>query len=243
MRSRGRFLLRKPSAFAGADFAQFGGMNSTPAFHALHENIFYESQLLESEESKDFKLLELLKSQSGRTIVYCATSKAADYVHKFLNERGITSLRYHQRMRAAERLENLRNFELGRPAVLIVCKDCSSEVRGFHVRMVVHYNYPVSIEDYSRETSCAGTDGEPTRCSLLFLGKDKRAQKRDAEAMKLVTRYAQSALCRSVLLAKHLGIENAEACHRCDNCLKTPKSQPKLESQRIDLDALVEASI
>jgi ATP-dependent DNA helicase RecQ len=207
-----------------------------------HENVYFESHLLESEEEKEFKLLELLKPRQGNTVVYCATSNAVDYVHAFLSAHGIESLRFHPRMRVAERRASIDKFNVGRSAVLVACGEIGGEIRAARVRLIVHFNYPVSMSDYIRETSPAGADGWPSRCALLYLRKDKRTQKRDPEELRKVVKYAQSAMCRTQLLARHEG-GDAPECHRCDNCLKTPKSRPVEEKKRIDLDAIFEASL
>ncbi|HEU0179771.1 MAG TPA: RecQ family zinc-binding domain-containing protein [Blastocatellia bacterium] len=44
------------------------------------------------------------------------------------------------------------------------------------IRFVIHYNMPMSLEDYHRESARAGRDGLPARCVLLFQIADRRAQ-------------------------------------------------------------------
>lgn len=209
----------------------------------LHENVYFEAYLLEREGEKDFKLLELLKAVQGNAVVYCATSNASDYVHEFLSARGIESVRYHKRMRSIERRAGLDRFVSGKAPVLVACGTLGAQVWGANIRLIVHFNYPVTMGEYIQETAPAGSDGRPTRCALLYLRKDKRTQKRDPEELRQVTKYAQSAMCRSVLLARHMGIGLVEECHRCDSCLKTPKSKPIEEKKRIDLDAILDASL
>jgi|GEM_PF-4582457 len=207
-----------------------------------HENVYFESHLLESEEEKDFKLLELLKVRQGNVVIYCATSNATDYVHGFLLAHGIESLRYHKRMRSPERRASIDRFNAGTNSVLVACGDLNHEIGYTPLRLIIHFNYPVSMGDYIRDTSRAASDGWPTRCALLYLRKDKRTQKRDPEDLRQVTKYAQSAMCRSILLSRHMGVDG-EDCQRCDNCLKTPKSRPVEEKKPVDLDALLEASL
>ncbi|NJM09738.1 MAG: hypothetical protein HC883_02240 [Bdellovibrionaceae bacterium] len=48
-----------------------------------HENIYFEAYLTENDGAKDLKLLEMLRPRQGNTIVYCATSNAVEYVHRF----------------------------------------------------------------------------------------------------------------------------------------------------------------
>ena len=64
----------------------------------LHENIYFESHMLDSEAEKDFKLIELLKSRPGNSVIYCATGNCVDYVHELLRGQGLPSFRFHKRM-------------------------------------------------------------------------------------------------------------------------------------------------
>lgn len=207
-----------------------------------HQFAYFESHLLDSEAEKDFKLIELLKARQGNAIVYCATANAVDYVHDFLSAHGIESLRYHNRMRASERQRAVGIFNSAKAAVLVATGTIGEPIGDSHTRLVVHFNYPVSLSEYLGQTAIAGSDGWPTRCALLYFRKDKRTQKRDPEDLRQVVKYAQSAMCRIQLLARHQAARVSE-CHRCDNCLKTPKSRPVEHKPRIDLDALFEASL
>jgi ATP-dependent DNA helicase RecQ len=44
------------------------------------------------------------------------------------------------------------------------------------IRFVIHYDLPISLEAYYRESGRAGRDGSPARCTLLFQIADRRTQ-------------------------------------------------------------------
>lgn len=217
-------------------------MASSIPKYFFRDNVYFESHVLESEYEKDFKLVELLKHRQGSTIVYCATANAAEYVHTFLREHGLDSLRFHKRMRANERSVSADSFNSGACGILITDGLIGHEIQNPHVRSIIHFNYPVSLNEYVHETNSAGRDGWPSRCSLLFLRKDRRSQRRDPEDLRAVVKYAQSALCREKLLAPHVSIEIEEDCHRCDNCLKMPKTARVEKRAPVDLDVFLEAT-
>ncbi len=143
-------------------------------------------------------------------------------------------------MRITDRNQAIENFATEQSGVLIACGDL--DFVPVSVRLVVHFNSPVSMAEYIRQCSLAARDGQPARCSLLYLRKDKRVQKRDLQDMRKVVMYAQSSMCRAILLARQMG-ERAGNCHRCDNCLKTHRPTPTFEKKPIDLDALLEAPL
>jgi len=209
-----------------------------------HKNLYFESYLTENEAEKDQKLIEFLRPRQGNTIVYCATSNAVEYVHQHLQKHGIESLRHHKRMRVAQRRASVEQFLIGKSSVLAVAGPLPREIGKAHIRLMVHFNFPASLGDYIHETSPVGADGLPARCILLYLRKDKRSQKRDEDELKQVIVYAQSAMCRTKILSRYIGnMSGQEFCNRCDNCLRTRKSRPVEEKKRIDLDAILEASL
>ncbi|NJM09739.1 MAG: hypothetical protein HC883_02245 [Bdellovibrionaceae bacterium] len=158
-------------------------------------------------------------------------------------DHGLDSHCYHKRMRAVERRAALEQFVSGRFGIMVVAGPLSAEISAANIRLMIHFNFPSSLGTYIQETSPVGADGQPARCILLYLRKDKRTQKRDQDEMRQVIVYAQSAMCRTKILSRHIGnFFGPEYCHHCDNCLKMPKSRSVEDKKRIDLDAILEAS-
>lgn len=209
----------------------------------MFEHCYFESHMPATEAEKDFKLVELLKARSGNAVVYCASSNAVQFVQTFLKEHGMEVLCLHKRMRPADQRESIANFISSKNAVLVTAEAITSEILPAHVRLIVHFNYPVSMAEYLREVSVAGRDGMPTRCALLYYKRDKRTQKRNPEDLREVIKYGQSSMCRTIWLGRFAKNRSIETCQRCDNCLRTPKTKPVEEKKRIDLDAILEASM
>ena len=86
------------------------------------------------------------------------------------------------------------------------------------------------------------TEIGPRIVRCFFLRKDRRSQKRYPEDLRVVVKYAQSALCREKLLAPHVSAEVEENCQRCDNCLKTPKTNRGERKRPVDVDVFLEAT-
>lgn len=207
-------------------------------------NVFFESHWLETETGKNLKLLELLRPRQGNAVVYCSSINAVEYVHRYLHDHGLESLRHHRKMSLQDRRANLSKFTSSRFGVLVVTGGLPHETESLNVNLVVHFNYPASMTKYLDEISVAGLNGKPSRCALLFLRKDRRAQRGNLEDLKPIMVYAQSAMCRLRLLAKHQSVSTiADNCRQCDNCLRSPKVMPLQREEKLDLDKIFEASL
>jgi ATP-dependent DNA helicase RecQ len=95
----------------------------------------------------------------------------------------------------------------------------------------VHGDLPKSLESYYQETGRAARDGEPADALLLYGGRDIASQRwrngqltsaeeqAKAEArLRDMVRFAESGVCRRILLLGHFGETHPGSCGRCDVC-------------------------
>jgi ATP-dependent DNA helicase RecQ len=112
-------------------------------------------------------------------IVYCATTTAVDQLHGALERARIPVVRYHGKMRAADRAEAQRQFmQPARRLIMVATSAFGMGIDKPNIRYVVHYHIPGSLEQYVQEAGRAGRDQRPAHCILLFDAADLEIQER-----------------------------------------------------------------
>lgn len=129
-----------------------------------------------SEADKLAQALKLVRASTGSGIVYTATVKAAKAVHEALLAAGEAAGLYHGKLPAAERHAAQEAFMDGGRRVMVATNAFGLGIDKPDIRFVLHYQLPATLEAYYQEAGRAGRDGEPARCTLLFLRGDKAIQ-------------------------------------------------------------------
>jgi ATP-dependent DNA helicase RecQ len=106
-------------------------------------------------------------------IVYCATTTAVDQLAGALERARIPVVRYHGKMRIADRAAAQRRFmEPNRRLVMVATSAFGMGIDKPNIRYILHYQAPGSLEQYVQEVGRAGRDGRPAHCILLFDSAD-----------------------------------------------------------------------
>lgn len=112
-------------------------------------------------------------------IIYCATTVAVDQLAGALKRAGIPVVRYHGKMRAADRAAAQRQFmQPSRRLIMVATSAFGMGIDKPNIRYIVHYQTPGSLEQYVQEVGRAGRDGRPAQCILLFDPADLDIQER-----------------------------------------------------------------
>jgi ATP-dependent DNA helicase RecQ len=112
-------------------------------------------------------------------IIYCATTATVDQLAGALKRAGVPVVRYHGKMRAADRAAAQRQFmQPSRRLIMIATSAFGMGIDKPNIRYIVHYQAPGSLEQYVQEIGRAGRDGRPAHCILLFDPADLDIQER-----------------------------------------------------------------
>src|SRR5256885_133561 len=139
-------------------------------------NFRYEVLRTVNGKAKRESLLRLLREEKGSGIVYAATIRKVEELHRFLVANRVDAGRYHGKLPTREREEVQERFMKGLDRVMIATSAFGMGVDKPDIRFVVHWNFPDSLETYVQEVGRAGRDGKPARATLLYRLEDKRVQ-------------------------------------------------------------------
>jgi ATP-dependent DNA helicase RecQ len=112
-------------------------------------------------------------------IIYCATTVAVDQLAGALKRAGVPVVKYHGKMRAADRAAAQGQFmQPSRRLIMVATSAFGMGIDKPNIRYIVHYQAPGSLEQYVQEIGRAGRDGRPAHCILLFDTADLDIQER-----------------------------------------------------------------
>lgn len=138
-------------------------------------NLRFEVRRTVNDALKDQALLKLLSSADGTGIIYVATIKEAERIHRDLSERFDIGI-YHGKMPAAERRGVQERFMAGELDAMIATNAFGLGIDKQDLRFIIHYHFPGSLESYYQEAGRGGRDGLPATCTLLYRVEDRRIQ-------------------------------------------------------------------
>lgn len=191
--------------------------------------------------NKDKFIKDYIKKNSKLSgIIYCATRKNVESLHKDLEKRGCSVSRYHAGLSEEERTKNQEDFINDKVNVIVATNAFGMGIDKPNIRFVIHYNMPQNIEGYYQEIGRAGRDGEKSECILLFTPGDVHLQKYLIEIsienserqniayknLKEMTGLIYTDSCYRNYILKYFGEEREVNCNNCSNCL--------LEGEEID---------
>ncbi len=140
------------------------------------KNLFFEVSPVSNAKEKRSVLESRLKNTNGAAIVYAGTRKSVESLVRHFNRQGMEAAAYHAGLEEEERSQTQEAFLEGRTNIIIATNAFGMGIDRSDIRLVVHHQFPGTVEAYYQECGRAGRDGKPSSCLLLFSVEDRRLQ-------------------------------------------------------------------
>ena len=180
-------MINRPSDSNGNSHDASGNGHLNGCNGVYRPNLTYEVERVSNEGEKQLSLVRLLRENDGMGVIYATTAREVKASADYLTNVGFNVAPYHDQLSASERSRSRDRFLSGELkaifatgaselAIDALSSAESAEIERPDIRFVIHYDLPISLEAYYRESGRAGRDGNPARCTLLFQIADRRAQ-------------------------------------------------------------------
>lgn len=204
-------------------------------------NLSFAVERPSGKRAKDKALLGFVRAhEQSSGIVYCMSRRAVEDVCGMLREQGVATTRYHAGLSPEERDRNQADFIYDRSPVMVATNAFGMGIDKSNVSYVVHYNLPLSLENYYQEAGRAGRDGTRAECLLLYTAGDvhtaefllsrtertdltpeqlQAMHEADEQRLRQMVFYATTTDCLRSFILRYFGEEAPAYCGNCGNCL------------------------
>ncbi|KAI9255679.1 P-loop containing nucleoside triphosphate hydrolase protein [Phascolomyces articulosus] len=137
---------------------------------ATSENITQTLQLIENDNDKRPKLLEILKADQdkGLTLIFVETKRMADSVCDFLRDNRLPSTAIHGDRVQSEREEALQAFKSGHAPIMVATAVAARGLDIPNVTHVISFDLPSDLDDYVHRIGRTGRAGNTGRATAFF---------------------------------------------------------------------------
>lgn len=171
--------------------------------------------------------------KEGRVVIYCATRKHVDLVTNYLsNQFPGEVVKCHAYMDPDKRLRNETKFIRNQKRIMVATTAFGMGVDVPDIRLVVHFELPLSVIDYYQQIGRAGRDGKKSRCVLLYATEDRdlnanilckedydeSLQKLLLDRLDEMVRIVTGKTCIMQQVLAALGEKKPNTCRHCTNC-------------------------
>ena len=143
-------------------------------------NVFQESferknisYVVQNEENKLRKLLDIPKGVKGSGIVYVRSRKETAEIAKFYEENGFSADFYHAGLNMEQRSKRQDDWQKSRTRIIVATNAFGMGIDKADVRFVIHKDPPESLEAYYQEAGRVGRDNHKAYAVLLYNNTDR----------------------------------------------------------------------
>jgi ATP-dependent DNA helicase RecQ len=140
------------------------------------------SYLVEYEENKLRRMLQVARGAKGSGIIYVRSRKDTFELAKFLNENGLRADYYHAGLSSDLRSSKQQNWKKNVTDIMVATNAFGMGIDKPDVRFVIHRDLPESLEAYYQEAGRAGRDEQRAYAVLLYNTADRVLMEKKFEA-------------------------------------------------------------
>ncbi|RHR11029.1 ATP-dependent DNA helicase RecQ [Pseudoflavonifractor sp. AF19-9AC] len=201
-----------------------------PNLILLHENC---SKFSIKQRLSKVKYCAKKYGQDGRVVIYCATRKYVDMVANYLTGQFPGEVvKCHAYMDSGKQEKNEVAFIRGKKRIMVATTAFGMGVDVSDIRLVIHFNLPLSVIDYYQQIGRAGRDGNKAHAVLLYHPDDidlakhivskenltDDVKKWLARRIQEMADLAESSSCIMQQMLSALGEKHPKTCRHCTNC-------------------------
>ncbi len=209
-------------------------------------NLKYSVTAKRSEQDSYSRLKDLLVEYRGKpAIVYRTKKKDVDHLAKRLQGDGFKAYSYHAGYENSQRRVIQDRFMSGQADIIVATIAFGMGIDKPNIRLIVHFDLPMSLENYYQETGRAGRDRLPSDCVLFYRSSDRktldyfisqmndeRQQKNARKKLEQVLEFCELETCRRSYLLNYFGESyQKKNCGSCDLCLEVAQKRPVPKSR------------
>ena len=201
------------------------------SFNRKNLNFYISQKTANTAFNKLVSLLQECKQESA--IIYCFSRKDTENIAENLQMAGFEALPYHAGLSNKIRKQTQDLFITGKIPTIVATIAFGMGINKSNVRLVAHYTFPKSIEEYYQQIGRAGRDGLPSKCVMFYSYSDKMKHEyfiskiEDIEEnhkvqskLNEIVKFCELRQCRRKFLLEYFGEKFPnQNCGSCDICL------------------------